>query len=346
MSLLPNALKSIGQQSLAKYCRTIVVNDTAKNLNASSPILKSVNATVINTGGGAWTSKARNLALAKVETPLVTFLDADDTFTSRGLENLVRALAFYKNVGYVYGDVLVSKRGEKPSYVMTGDYDRATLRTQNLHAISILIPTQFARKVKFSEDLRGWEDWDYFIQLAKLGICGRRVPMPIITYDLSSGSNRVESYTKDATKAVRLKNKSFVEGESLMSCCGGNQPGIDAAMQIVAGLGPVEGGIRLEYTGERAASVTYNVNGRSYRAANNPLEKYIFTIPEDVEGLLRLGVFALAVPVADTEPFENVSDLADTNGGQPDVAPTDTKDPSGIVTPSGLEKLQAKAVTK
>lgn len=293
-------------------------------MNEKSSLLRDVQARVVNTKGSEWTSRARNLALDIVDTPLVTFLDADDRFTTRGLENLIRAYAFYRSAGYVYGDVFVEKAGEL-SYISSAEYNRETLRTQNLHAITALIPTKFAKAVRFDESLKGWEDWDYFIQLAKMGVCGKRIPSPVITYDLQAGSNRVNSFTSGAAASVREKHEAFVHGkEILMSCCGGDAQGVDAAMQMVNQMpGVQKDGVTLEFTGNQQASVTFNVNGRSYRAGNNPIEKYINAPLHDVEGLLRLGIFVVVPPLAQTEPIkgDDVSNTPDPNAKGADVAP-------------------------
>jgi len=54
---------------------------------------------------------------------------------------------------------------------------------------------------------------------------------------------------------------------------------------------PENNRVRLEFIGDRIGATSYTVNGRTYRAGNNPLDKYLDVAPEDVAHLERLGVF-------------------------------------------------------
>ena len=52
--------------------------------------------------------------------------------------------------------------------------------------------------------------------------------------------------------------------------------------------------IVLEFIGEEIGAIPYMVNGRTYRGANNPREKYVIAHKDDVERLVSLGKWKVA----------------------------------------------------
>lgn len=289
--LLPDALSSIARQT-AQVAQVIVANDSHSPLQLDRYPFRLG---VVNTGGGRWSSVARNMALAKVNTPFVTFLDADDGFTNIALEIMLRAYGMWR-VGYVYGDAIVMRSGHT-SIVPGFDYDRKLVGLRNIHTVTALVPTSYARAVGgFDETLRGWEDWEFYIRLAEAGYCGKRVPYPLITYRLDTGENRNNSFNiQNLIDYIRTRHPRFMKGEFDMGCCGGDKEAQRVA-EAYSGSLPVneDGKVVMEYLGDRQAPVTYNANGRSYRASAP--NRFVPVDPRDVARMQELG-FQLA-PVA------------------------------------------------
>lgn len=296
--LLPDAVKSVRQQSMASECSIVVANDSGQPLKLPRDI------SVVDTGGGRWSSVARNQALRTVRTPFVTFLDADDVLTDRGLENLVRAYA-RTTASYVYGDSY-TLANNTIEYVEAPEYSQDYLRNRNLHPITALIPTSFVDRVKgFDEELRGWEDWAFYMRLAEAGLCGERVPSPTLVYRLDYGTNRVASHRMFVSDGlltqIKQRYHAFINEGKYMPCCGASAEAQEQARQAIARAAAVgdPNRVKLVFVGPQAGAVTFHVNGTAYRAGNNPFEKYVYAAPNDVPGLLALEVFRIAPELAD-----------------------------------------------
>jgi hypothetical protein len=95
------------------------------------------------------------------------------------------------------------------------DWTRDGWLQSGLHAVTALIPTQWARDVGgFDEELPGWEDWDFFIKLTIAGYCGQRVPEPLLAYRQHTGARRAESFDRQAaTKAILARATTPIRQE-------------------------------------------------------------------------------------------------------------------------------------
>jgi hypothetical protein len=299
VDFLPDALRSIARQTV-DVAQVIVANDSSRKIERGDwPFRLGI----INTGGHKWTSVARNMALSYVDTPFVTFLDADDALTNIALEIMLRAYKLHK-VGYIYGDALVMRDG-KVQLVPGFEFDRALVARRNIHTVTALVPMAAVTKIGgFDETIVGWEDWEFYIRLAEAGYCGKRVPFPLITYRLDTGANRNNSaQVQNLITRIRARHSDFIKGVYPMGCgCGAGQ--LQDALFNFGGQMPTlpNGDIAMEYTGDRGAPVTYNANGRSYRVSNQPTDRFFGANPADVEKLLSMGPFTLAaVPDAKLE---------------------------------------------
>lgn len=253
-------------------------------------------------GGGV--AVGRNLGLALARAPLVVFLDADDYLLPTALEVMLRA---YIATGgqYIYSDWYGRQADGAMERIDAPEYRQAAWLENGQHAITALIPAVDARGVGgFDEGMRGWEDWDFFIKLALSGVCGHRVPEPLLVYQYHTGQRRDESLgRKDELLAVlRERYAAYAIGEAAMAkCCGGNGDAILAAKAMLEGaplattdyeVAP-EGVVRMEFTGNQVAPVWYHGTGggRRYYAGNNPNDKYHNADPADVDRLLGTGKF-------------------------------------------------------
>lgn len=289
---LPDAIRSLTNQTVQAH-QLVIVNDTGKSLRVDA------GATVLNTQGRQGAAIARNLGIERTQTPFVVFLDADDLMVNTAMETLLRAYATYAGPSYLYGDAwTMGGDGQPALYYNAPLYDRQFLLSQrNIHNVTALLPTRFVRDVGgFDEVTRGWEDWDFYIRLAIAGYCGVKVPVPLILYRLHTGQNRAFSGTigNELVAEVRTRYGEYIEGRKpLMGCCGEDEQAKQAALAFVQGLPPEQrsGEILLEYIGRNAGSIPFRVNGRTYRGADNPQDKFVRAKPEDVTTLLAQGVW-------------------------------------------------------
>lgn len=312
---LPAALDSL----LGQTCRdweVIVVDDTVVD-DTEDDELQSVYQCTYPfvrwqyTAGHTGVANARNIGLDAARAPLVLFLDADDYLLPTALDAMLRAFLAHDG-RYVYSDWLaVSETGQEVRE--TPDWTRDGWLHAGLHAVTALIPTQWARDVGgFDTTLPGWEDWDFFCKLTIAGSCGVRLAEPLLAYRQHTGGRRQESFDRQAETRGILRERygDYTTGVKPMpGCCGGNGEAIlrvkatlgdgeaAAALTLAADLPP--GDARMEFIGEQQGAVTFfGSEGRQYRGGNNAFERYANVNTKDVERLLLTGKWRLVVRAA------------------------------------------------
>ncbi len=308
--LVIDALDSVEAQTYRMW-ECIVINDTGAPLEIPHPWV-----TVINTDGGVGPAKARNLALESTRCQLFIPLDADDYLQADALDILYAAWRQYGGVVYSQwwddfgpGDVKVY---DPP------DYDARLLTSKGcIHAVTALYERALWKEVGgFDEALTHWEDWDFQLKMAKIGVCGVKVPTPLFTYRKTTGFRREDNHAAFAEgKAVILKKWGALwEGkETLMACSGcGRGGGVSitpkGAVVNTAGAGgqavQVGEAVKVEYIGSSVGTITYKgkPSMKQYRFGNNQSHRFGFILPSDVEWFLsRPGEFRAVDQAAPTQ---------------------------------------------
>lgn len=311
---LVDALDSVQAQTLPSW-ECIVVNDSGANIGLTAwPWARLVHEYTGSAGAGA----ARNLGLRRARAPLCVFLDADDILIPNALESMVQA--YIDSDGkYIYGDWVTmedeSRLDGAGTLHYTPEYDPLLWLDGAQHAVTCLLSTEDVRRVGgFDEALPAWEDWDLLIKLAIAGICGQRVPQPLLVYRLESGQRRKVGDAKEAEllAAIRDRYMQYGTGATPMgSCCGGNAPALNQAayaMQMLIDMpfeeqapAPQENApIRLEYIGDEWGEQVWfsQDRQRQYKAGRDPLVRYVDADPRDWQYLLSFNKFArVALPV-------------------------------------------------
>lgn len=263
--------------------------------------------------GESWKPKgagaARNLGLEAARAPLSLFLDADDYLDPRALVEMLAE--FSRGDGqYVYTDwVSFTEEGTFAQHQLD-DYSaeawvrRLVTGEGGLNAVTVLISTAAARKIRFDESLVGWEDSDFFAHCAVAGIHGRRLAAYLLYYRTYTGSRRLNALQKRGELLAKFQGRygPYLKGEKTMAgCCGGDAGNaVLAAKQALSGSAPPspqaeslpagQTRVRMEFIGGETGAVSFSgLNNRKYRGANSALHKYIDAHPEDVERLEMTG---------------------------------------------------------
>lgn len=224
---------------------------------------------------------ARNQGAAKVDTPFVVFLDADDQLEPTFIEKCLNA---YTKGHYVY----TGWQGLRP--VMPAAEN--PYRGEGFHLVTTLIPTAAFRAVGgFDEALPGHEDADLYFKLIMAGVCGIRVPEYLVRY--SPHGVRGKSFRDRADyETIRQQVYERNGGERIMACCGAQgQP-------VVGDPGSKQEGDVLaiaQWTGIR--NVAGQGGARIYRGGNF---SQIWVAPADIEA--RPDLFKRTFTVADLTP--------------------------------------------
>lgn len=302
---LPAAIDSLLGQTLRDWeCIVAPNGDAAVDLTCY-PFVRVAPAP---SGPGA----ARNAGLTLAKAPLVLFLDADDYLLPEALMQMTQA--YVESGGkYIYTDWYALRGGEMVAHE-TPEYRQQAWLEQGQHAVTCLIETAHVRGVGgFDERMRGWEDWDWMVKTAISGVCGQRLPIPLLVYRQDTGTVRERSLANkdELLNVLRDRYAAFATGDRQMAnCCGGNGDAILRAKAVLAqanGELPfapeapalVESGItepaviRLEFTGPNKGAIPYRgmATGQTYYGGDNVHDKFANVDPKDVAHLVSLGVW-------------------------------------------------------
>jgi glycosyltransferase involved in cell wall biosynthesis len=290
--LVIDALDSVDAQTFRLW-ECIVVNDTGKPLRYTPSWAR-----VINTPGKVGVGAARNRGIAASKAALFLPLDADDTLEPDALTYLYAA---HKEVGgVVYSDWYERWEGQPVKVWQTPEYDAKDLLAKGcIHAITALyVKADWERVGGFDEKVPAWEDWDYQLKMAEIGVCGTRIPQPLFTYRKDEGMRREDNYARfqENKEVLGKKWAKYVDGkETLMACrscskkkvkalAGDVSAGPTAAQRVRAatanGGAGAEGGeyAIIEYVGRKRGSQNFRgPSGTQYRfAADGPDQvKYV-----------------------------------------------------------------------
>ncbi len=122
---------------------------------------------------------ARNAGIAASTGTLILPLDADDWIARTYVAEAVAVLRENPSVSIVYSDARYSRMG----LIRARDYDfPALLYANQLSYCSLFKRTVFDDVGGFRTNVRGVEDWDFWVAAGALGHFGKRIPRPLFHY--------------------------------------------------------------------------------------------------------------------------------------------------------------------
>lgn len=251
----------------------IVVLDTPNPVDLSRyPFVKAH-----NTGAGAGASEARNVGIENAKGEFVFFLDADDAILPDCLQKMVSK--FRRTGKYVYSDWIQNTIQGNTEIGYALDNMSQSIFTQTFqHLNSCLIPTKIVKEVgMFDTTLESWEDVDLYMKLAAHGLCGVRIPEPLVVYNYNSGTLR-ESGEKSKQDKIDLLTKRYSDyierGKTVVCGCTGVKKSI-APSNGVEETGEM---ILAEYIGENTAGLDVKgaATGQLYRRLKSGDQKFVY----------------------------------------------------------------------
>jgi len=279
--LVVDALDSVDAQTFRNW-ECVVVNDSGESLRWTPSWSR-----VIETLGQEGVAAARNRGLRESRAKLFVPLDADDVLEPEALAEMLKT--YRRFGGYVYSDFHEQWKGRPVSVWKAPDYDAKLLLEKGcLHAVTGLYEKEIWEKVGgFDEKLPAWEDWDFQLRLAEIGVCGTRIPKPLFVYRKETGLRRDENYAnfEESKQGILAKWRPYFEGgKTLMGCraCPGGGGGFvspDPPPQAVtAPPNGSSGYVLVEYVGGREGIMTYRApSGTLYNfsALATERQKYV-----------------------------------------------------------------------
>lgn len=300
------ALDSLLGQSFRSW-EVLLIDDTGTQSAMPFSLLERTYpfAPVYRRRGRPGVGAARNTGLELARGELVLFLDADDFLAPDALQRMV--IEYSKSEGrYIYGDAM----GVLPD----GTFERLAFNPYNpreilkqSHPVTVLISRVQALRLRFSESLAYYEDWDFFCRCAVAGYHGKHLGGHPVLYIRPGGiSGGVPVEKRDAyAQAIIQAYAPYVNGDKAMgSCCPGTggtevmeaklRLGLvegPAAAVLIGGSMSGDGWVRMEFIGQEKAPIPYRGvdTRRAYAGADDILNKFSDVHPDDVETLIRTG---------------------------------------------------------
>jgi len=242
--MVSQALDSLESQSYRKW-EAIVVWDceSSSDLKTAYPYIREVFVNDYPKGAGY----ARNRGAEIARAPLLLFLDADDWIYPNFL---IKTLQAHTDTGdAIYTDYvgiadvddltkLASPLQERVKSYKDGraiishhafDFDCNKVMRQPQDNpwlwcnITTLIRTDWHHEIGgFDEKMPSWEDWLYWIKIARMGHCFTRIPEPLLVYRFYTGGRRDWAHSgqnwKDLIQYIR--GQLPLEGEMGCRGCG------------------------------------------------------------------------------------------------------------------------------
>lgn len=214
---LERAILSVLSQTVPPS-EIIVVDDGSIEpvANALSKFGSHVN--VIRYEKGMNANFARNKGLDECVSDYVAFLDSDDWWGEEHLETAIKVLSnsSYSGIfgaycafslGGVESDLIIRPRiplrdNESPSSYLF-------LRGGNVRTSTFVLETQFARQVRFDDQLFKHQDWDFMVRAQFQGRLGFN-PRPQVYIDHQASGRMTGSTDLGATKRFASKNKPIL----------------------------------------------------------------------------------------------------------------------------------------
>ena len=203
--LISRAIESVLLQDYPDY--EIILIDDASSDNTVEKINKTINEgriRLIKLNKRVGPAIARNIGIDLAIGTLVAFLDSDDSWRPNKLSRQVEAVqsSLDPTNTMCYCRLLIKRtQGQevRPSRAKgatetVGDY--LFISDGVILSSTIMLPTYLAAKVRFRDEFRGHEDWDFCLRLGQMGVQFVMVDEPLATWYDDDRPDRISINTK------------------------------------------------------------------------------------------------------------------------------------------------------
>lgn len=194
---LNEAIQSCLNQTYTNF-EIIIINDCSTD-EKTIKILKEIitpKTTVIHLNENKGVAASRNIGITAANGIFVLPLDSDDTIEPSYLERTVEYLEVNPHIGFV--STGVRHFGEQVGDYIPDPFSIKKLLYHNLYVVTSLFRRKAWEEVGgYNEKmLIGYEDWDFWISLAKKGWQGATIPEILFNYRVKKNS-RLETAKKN-----------------------------------------------------------------------------------------------------------------------------------------------------
>lgn len=280
LTWLNEAIHSVAAQTALESCEMVIVDDHSTiDLDPVKSLWDRVRWLESDTEG---VSNARNEAAQAARAPLLLPLDADDKFSPEAVASFLKAWYNHKDK-IIYSDVIMFAKDTQrawiaPEYDFHELLDHTTILVGSLHRKS-----DWQHVGGWRPDMnQGLEDWEYWIALGEIGICGHHVNEFLLWYRMNPGG-RLTRLKKDGQRGFQLAklrmrdlHRDTYNGRFPVGCCGGGRkkgtPSSRVSQKAQLEAIAVDGErVAVRYVGNRAGSfqstapsgLTYYIEGKN-----------------------------------------------------------------------------------
>ncbi len=223
---LPNALDSALGQDYSNVEIVVVDDGSDDDIEAVLVRYEQLPTVKIIRQSNMRLAVARNVGIANAKEGFILPLDADDELAPGCVTKMMRVMKRNDDQVVVYSDFWMFGAKSRDHY-QCEEYDFDKLLNKNLMSATSLFPKKAwevsgGYKDTFSR-LGGWEDYEFWVHLGKLGYCGVRIPEPLWGYRQHKESMRKNALrNKNAIAAEMMRiHPDIYGGKRPMACCGG-----------------------------------------------------------------------------------------------------------------------------
>lgn len=305
--IVQDAIDSVDSQTFRNW-ECIVINDTSRPLEVEFPAWVKVIENTHSHGPAG----ARNCGIEHSKGRLFLPLDADDYLEPFALQVMYDAHLIEHDV--IYTDFFQTDMSGKNITVHECDDWEPTLitggkRTVNglmregmLHSVTALTPKKYWEEIGgYDEELPAWEDWDFQLALGNIGVCSRRVAVPLFTYRKHTGFRREENYDsfERSKEGILRKWRHLWEGgKELMACgsCSAKRSYVPPGWGVSQQQSPPQNNLSddavlVTYVGSKMGSTPYRGNSKTVYWFGAGDSKYV--LKQDLDIFLNIPGFEI-----------------------------------------------------
>ena len=199
-------------ESTYKNIEIIIIDDGSTDSYVNQKLLSiSENPSIkiirqVNSGP----SSARNNGIKNSTGNFILPLDADDSIHSDYIQTCVNILKNNKNISPVYCDTLhigqMQGVEQRPEWSM-----ERLIQGPFIVNCSMFHKEAFEKSGGYDEEMKGWEDYDLWIRMAKNGYIGKRIPKALFSYfhHENDGTVSTEANKNMQTLYDKIMKKNF-----------------------------------------------------------------------------------------------------------------------------------------
>ena len=148
---------------------------------------------------------SRNNGIRCARGELILPLDADDWIAPSMVRECVAALDQDASVGVAYTDTFYCHDGGKVELHPAGEFSVQSLRQSNcLSCCSMFRKAVWDRLGGYRTNVRGYEDWDFWLASAAAGFQGRRIAKPLFLYRVKDRGVFSETVAQDKIRRAHI----------------------------------------------------------------------------------------------------------------------------------------------